>query len=245
MGLCLFFSCSDSDDPAPGSVVKLPGKITIFNEDGEGKHHYYNFSYDNENRIIQYILDDNYGRSIFKFSYDSDGSLKTVIEANNNRPSDTMLYTFQYKPGEIIEADVYKKGNKIEYTGTRIHKVNDKGQMTISYFGLPYEAKYVYDGAGNITQMADADNKYGINYLVYDNKRGILSQVKTSHWICMVFASELEFLMGYFVNNCSRVEDFGEVPGIYDVNLKYDNDDYLYQVYYDGELASLIDYITK
>ena len=193
--MLLLLSCSN-DDPTPTEnkeVVKLPVKITFTGD--ESAH---NFEYDTNDRITKLVCTKVGGENkIFNFTYDGAGKLVKITDDRG------FVHSFEYSDHKITETVM----DNDTYDYSVFYKLNEKEQVTEYSFDENDATPFIcsYDNKGNLLKHSyisgsNNDEEYGLENLVYDTKKGMMSQVKSPSWVYFIIG-DLEFEFSYLVNN--------------------------------------------
>lgn len=186
--LCAFTlvttSCKNDDNTA--AIIKLPKTIKSIDTD-------YKFQYNGANQLIKTIDTDSeneYTETLF--TYTSDGKLSKFVNAFHNN---TGVSTFSFSVTYLENNQLKITDEDNEYT---LVTLNDKGQA-ISFKNLNTTVNFSYDSKGNMVKIVDDSTTLTASY---NNDKGILSDVKTPHWIFLLTDFDLHY---FAVNNPTTI----------------------------------------
>lgn len=228
-------SCGDDDDDIDINVIKLPTKLTHhldLNEDGTPEVQ--TFEYDSQNRIIKFTTDD-IGLEEYTFTYEGNSGNPTKIISN-----DGVTYTFSYEGSKVIYTEDY--GDDEKYEGTM--EINSKGYPVKDDIGSMYPTSYEYDAKGNLIKEIHkgSEKTYSAKY-TYDDKKGLMSQVKTSPFVFFILG-DLEYFTYNTINNVITLKNYidDEEDGSWTISYDYDSDEYITKGYSGNKLGLSVEY---
>lgn len=188
----LITSCKNDDNIE--EIVRLPKTIKSVETD-------YKFQYNTENQLIKVV--DTEGENEYTetlLTYSQDGKLTKFVNAfHHNGDISTFSYSISYLENNQLK--ITDEDN--EYT---LVTLNEKGQA-LSFKTIDNIVNFSYDTKGNITKIEDNNTTTTVSY---NNDKGILSSVKTPHWIFLLTDFDLHY---FAVNNPITISSVYENNG--------------------------------
>jgi|GEM_PF-2597604 len=233
----IFVSCS-SDDPddnrGNNEVRKRVTRINYFNDNAED----FTFKYNNDGRLDYMTHKYNELSYMYVYSYNRDGTLKSVIQTNDATRVKMAETNFTYKDALNIEVDgkMYDSTGTVDMIPAKL-TINSKGQLikqdhvwpeNFTYFDFEYE----YDVKGNISKFtpiystSSGTSRTEILYK-YDDSKNFLSNQGLPLWY---WAYDKTFDDTYAgANNMIECHLRGELDKSY--KYDYDEDGYPTAIY--------------
>lgn len=199
-----FFSCSDDDDDDNFDTTYLP-KTIVEKEfyDGGTSSYAYNFSYDSDNRLIEWTE----GSILYTITYGADGKI-TKLEETYSGNTEGIITNFKYEGNKI---SFLNEDNEVDEVIT----INNNGTIA-SFTEDDHTDKFSYSGK-NITSINSTyeDEGYtgtGKLNIKYDGKAGVFRNVNTPQWFIYTHIySEFGMTTG---NNAATLDERAYIEGV-------------------------------